>query len=244
MKRLIPVFALAIMMSACVKPTEPIRFSILGDSYSAFEGYVDPETNDVYPYEDIDVTSAEQMWWYKVADSTGWLLDRNNSFSGSLICNFEDYLSGNYYASHSFIRRMDNLGRPDVIFIFGGNNDACANNGDNIPVVPLGYDIFSDWTDEQLCTFRPALAYLFDGLRQMYPHAELYFLVDLNLGSDGIDWDRRDAFIGAIHRVASHYNVKCIDLEAIHKSQWHPNAEGQGDIARQVMEALRVDFNI
>jgi hypothetical protein len=24
----------------------PLRFSILGDSFSAFEGYVDPETND------------------------------------------------------------------------------------------------------------------------------------------------------------------------------------------------------
>ena len=243
--RLLSVLALAAVMTSCVNsdPKE-IRFSILGDSYSSFAGYVDPATNDVYPYEDIDVTSAEQMWWHKVATETGWIMEKNNSFSGALVCNFEDFASGSYYAPHSFIRRMDGLGSPDVIFVFGATNDACAQNGDNVPVVPLGYDIFSDWTDEQLCTFRPALAYLFDGLKQKYPQAELYFLLDMNLGSDGIDWDRRDAFIGAIHRIASHYDVKCIDLEGINKWHWHPNAEGQAAIARQVIEALRIDFNV
>ena len=244
--KLIPILALAAVMTSCAKPSEPkeIRFSILGNSYSSFEGYVDPETNDVYPYEDIGVTNVEMMWWYQVDTETGWVMEKNNSFSGSLVCNFEDFASGSYYAPHSFIRRMDNLGHPDVIFIFGATNDACANNGDNVPVVPLGYNVFSDWTEEQLCAFRPALAYLFDGLQKMYPQAELYFLVDMNLGSDGIDLDRRDAFIGAIHHIASHYNVKCIDLEGIEKWHWHPNAEGQASIARQVIEALRMDFNV
>lgn len=246
MKRLALFLALAALLSACVKPdeTKGIRFSILGDSYSSFEGYVDPATNDVYPYESIGVTNVEQMWWHKMAKETGWVMEKNNSFSGALVCNYEDFSAGSYYAPYSFIRRMGNLGQPDVIFIFGATNDACAHNGDHIPVVPLGNDVFSDWTEEQLCTFRPALAYLFDGLKQLYPRAELYFLLDMSLGSEGIDWDRRDAFIGAIHRIASHYDVTCIDLEDIHKSQWHPNAEGHDDIARQVMEALQVDFNV
>ena len=136
---------------------------------------------------------------------------------------------------------MDDLGQPDVIFIFGATNDACAHDGDNMPVVPLGNDVFSDWTEDQLCTFRPALSYLFENLQQRYPNAELYFLLDMNLGSNGIDADRRDAFIGSIHRIANHYNVKCIDLEGIKKSHWHPNAEGHGIIAKQVLDFLEAE---
>lgn len=245
MKKLAPIMALALMMSACVKPNpEKIRFSILGDSYSSFAGYVDPETNDAFPYEDIGVTCVEQMWWHKVAAETGWMMEKNNSFSGALICNCDDFPAGSYYAPHSFIRRVDNLGHPDVIFIFGATNDASTHNGDYVPVVPLGLDVFSAWNEEQLCTFRPALAYLFENLKQNYPRAELYFLLDMDLGSGGIDVDRRDAFIGSIHRIARYYGVKCIDLEGIQKSLWHPNADGQETIARQVIKVLQVDFNV
>ena len=123
MKKLLLLLATAVSMSACVKQPEPpkqIRFSILGDSYSTFEGYVHPETNDVYPFETIGVTSVEQMWWHKVAVEKGWVLDINNSFSGSLVCN---YNYANFYGPHSFLNRMDDLGQPDVIFVFGATND-------------------------------------------------------------------------------------------------------------------------
>lgn len=122
MKRLLPFIALAVVMSACVKPEEQndIKFSVLGDSFSAFEGTVDPDSNDVYNYERIGVTSAEQMWWHKVATAKEWTLEKNNSFSGSLMCNYWGFNAGPYYKPHSFINRMDNLGNPDVIFIQGG----------------------------------------------------------------------------------------------------------------------------
>ena len=236
-KIVLPLFALVIIMSACVKTPEPIRFSILGDSYSSYEGYVHPDSNDVYPYENIGLTGVEQMWWAQVADSTDWILERNNSFSGALMCNY-DYV--NYYGQYSFIRRMDDLGHPDVIFIFGATNDACAHNDDG-PVVSLGDYIYSDWTEEQLCDFRPALAYLFDHLKTRYPKAKLYFLLDMNLGTGGVTEIRRAEFLSSIHRIANHYDVDCIDLTGIHKSQWHPNAEGQKDIAEQVLDYIIIE---
>jgi len=52
MKKLTLLIATTVLMSACVKTKEPTRFSILGDSYSAIEGYVDPETNDPYIFYD------------------------------------------------------------------------------------------------------------------------------------------------------------------------------------------------
>ena len=238
MKKIVfPLVVIAIIMSACVKTPDPIRFSILGDSYSAFEGYVQPDSNDVYPYESIGVTGPEQMWWAQVADSTGWILERNNSFSGALVCNY-DYVS--YYGQYSFIRRMDNLGHPDVIFIFGATNDACAHDEEG-PIVPLGDYVYSDWTEEQLCTFRPALAYIYQYLRNTHPHAKLYFLLDMKLGSGSISNDRKDAFIKSIHQISTHYGVECIDLQSIHKMNWHPDVEGHKGIAEQILDYIAVE---
>ena len=210
-------------MVSCGKDPEPVRFSILGDSYSTFEGYVDPESNDVWSYyENINVTDVGQMWWRQLADSTGWQVEKNNSFSGSLICDM-DYQ--NYYGPHSFLRRMNDLGNPDVIFIFGGTNDVWNE-------APLGEYVFANWTDEQLCTFRPALACLFYSMKCRYGKAKLYFMVDLSLD---------DAYIASIHRIAQCYGVECIDLYYVEKDWNHPTIEGQTIIAQQVLEILRQD---
>lgn len=216
-------------MTACVKPPqepETVRFSILGDSYSAYQNYVDPNTNAVYNYDEIGVMSPEQMWWHILSTKKEWLIEKNNSYSGSLICNLN---YANYYGPYSFIRRMDNLGNPNTIFIFGATNDACDG-------VLLGDYVYESWSEEQLCTFRPALSYLFDNLKKLYPHAKLYFLLDMNLGSGGIDEERRNAFIESIHHIANHFGVDCIDLHHIHKDKWHPDAEGQKCIADQIVE--------
>ena len=238
MKRLLPLLALALLMSACVKPEEQsaeIHFSVLGDSFSSLVGTVDPDSNDVWDsYPEIGVTAPEQMWWHKVATEMDWVLDKNNSFSGSLICNLN---ASNYYGPYSFIRRMDNLGNPDVIFVFGGTNDVWDG-------AEFGDFIYSDWTEEQLCEIRPAIAYLFDGLARLYPKAEVYFMIDMDLCSSGIDDETKQVFIESVHRIANHYNVKFIDIYDIHKQWWHPDARGHEGIARQVLEVLESDFNV
>lgn len=235
MKKVTLLLAVAVLMSACVKTIEPTRFSILGDSYSAIDGYVDPETNDPWPhYAEIGVTGVEQMWWKQVADSTGWLLDRNNSYSGALICNFDDFPYGEHYGPNSFIRRMNNLGNPDVIFILGGTNDVWQG-------APFGDYVYSDWTEEQLCTFRPALAYMFDNMKRLYPHAKLYYLLETHPCPGGIDAETLLNLAESVHRITYHYDVDCIDLYDIHKSSWHPNVQGQKDIADQVLEFLATE---
>ena len=233
--RSIVLLLFTIVLVSCEKEPTEIHFSILGDSYSAFEGYVDPEDNDYWAYyPEIGVTEPSQMWWYQVAEATGWILEKNNSFSGSLVCNLDP---NHYYGAHSFIRRMDDLGDPDVIFVFGATNDAFAET-------PLGDYVYADWTDEQLCTFRPGLAYLYDNLKQLYPQAKLYFLVDMDLCSGGVSVEIRDAFIESIHVVSSHYDVNCIDIEKIRKDWWHPNAKGQKDIAKSVLRVVNPSVNV
>ena len=242
MKRLLPILALAVLLSACVDPIDPsaTRFSVLGNSFSALEGTVDPETNDVWSsYSLVGVTSSEQMWWHKVSTRMRWNLEKNNSFSGSLVCNFKDFDGGDHYAPNSYIRRMDNLGNPDVILIFGGTNDIYKR-------APLGDYVYSNWTEEQLCSYRPAMAYILDYLKRHHPNAKIYFLVDMELCINDVTIDdaTRQAYLDSMHRIASHYNVECIDIYGIHKAYWHPDVEGQNDIARQVIEALELDFNV
>lgn len=232
------MMALSIMLASCSKDPEPevIRFSILGDSYSAFMGYVDPETNDAWPYyENIGVTEVGQMWWRQLMDSTGWQLERNNSFSGALISNY-DYLE--YYGKHSFLRRMDDLGDPNVIFIFGGANDVWRE-------VALGDDVFEGWTEDQLCSFRPALAYLFDQLKSLYPQATLLFVLDTRLGLDAplyVSEEHSGAFVSSIREIAAHYDIACIDVYDIPKEWGHPNVDGQKSIADQVIAFIETLF--
>lgn len=224
LKHLLTLMVVATMLSSCVKDPDPaIRFSILGDSYSAYEGYVDPLSNDVWPlYDTIGVTEVGQMWWRQLADSTGWQVEKNNSFSGSLISNMN---YANYFGPHSFLHRMDDLGNPDVIFIFGGTNDVWDQ-------VPLGDFVFENWTEEQLCTFRPAVACLFSRLKSRYPKAKLFFMLDLSLD---------EGYVAAVHRIAQCYDVECIDLYYVEKDWAHPTIAGQTIIARQVLESLILD---
>ena len=236
-KRYIIVVAVALCLSSCVKPTsEEVRFSILGDSYSTFDGYVEPETNDIWTYYDrIGVTDKEQMWWAQVAAVKGWELERNNSFSGSLICNMN---FNNYYAPFSFLNRMDDLGDPEVLFVFGGTNDVWDG-------APLGEFVYGPWTEEQLCMFRPAIACLFDGIKRRYPGTRLYFMLDMNLGEGyNVDSDLCRQYLESVQQLAEYYGIRCIELHDIHKSWNHPDARGQNDIARQVLEVLGVDFNV
>ena len=223
-KLLLLLFLSALLFSSCEKnplPPEDTYFSVLGDSYSTLEGYVDPETNDVWTYYDvIGVTEVEQMWWHQVAQSMSWKLDRNNSFSGSLVCNM-DY--AHYYGSHSFLRRMEDLGNPDMILVFGGTNDIWDE-------APMGEFKYEDWTEEELCTFRPALAALFSGLQRLYPEAKIWFMADGALGND---------FMESVHTITRHYHVSCIDLHDIHKDWSHPDVQGMADIAAQVVVALQ-----
>ena len=104
--------------------------SILGDSYSTFENFVEPKTNEmwyfVHPNPDLtDVDDVKQTWWHRLIKESGYKLERNNSYSGSTVCTTG--YRGEDYTERAFINRMDNLGSPDILLIFGATNDSWAN---------------------------------------------------------------------------------------------------------------------
>lgn len=200
------------------------RLSILGDSYSTFEGYLTPDTNAVWywnhEWDCTDVRNVRQTWWHQLLRDTGMRLCVNNSFSGATICH-TGYDQADY-SDRSFCTRLTNLGSPDIILVFGATNDEWAH-------APIGEYKYADWTREDLYKFRPAMAYLLCHLIDHYPNVKLYFILNDILSSDINE---------SVLTVCQHYQVPVIRLENIDKQCGHPNVLGMQHIAQQVEKAL------
>lgn len=82
---------------------------ILGDSYSAFRGYIPENYQTYYSMDerpDADVRRVEEMWWYQLFQETDSNLVFNDSWAATTICN-TGYDGPN--APDSFIRRFERL---------------------------------------------------------------------------------------------------------------------------------------
>ena len=222
MKRL---FLMLVVMLVCVTMgAQTKRVAILGDSYSTFEGTI-PEGNAIWYFKrnnpkQTDVNRVEQTWWSLLIERKGWKLEKNNSYSGSTICNTgynkEDY------SDRSFTKRMDNLGNPDIIFIFGATNDSWAH-------APIGEFKYENITKDDLWSFRPAMAYMLDWMTKHYVKSDIYFLLNDGLSKEVTESSKL---------ICQHYGVKCIELKGIHKMAGHPSIKGMQQIADQIEQAM------
>ena len=96
------------------------KVSILGDSISAYPGYVTPSSNAVfYPSGNnspkCDVKSVDDMWWKIVLDKAGMVLGANNAYSGRTLKNS---------ATTANVEALGANGDPDIILVYLGTNDA------------------------------------------------------------------------------------------------------------------------
>lgn len=209
------LMAAAFSLSAQTK-----KVSILGDSYSTYKGYIPENYAPFYPDANNDVQDVEQMWWSLYIDAKGYQLEKNDSWGGTTICG-TGY--GRMDSSRSaFTSRVDQLGDPDIIFIFGGTNDAWAGS-------PIGEYQYSDWTKEDCKSFRPALACLLDMLMKRYPDAEIYSILNSEL---------REEINESSREICKHYGIQLIELHDIEKQNGHPSVKGMKSICEQLIEAI------
>ena len=207
-------------------------FSVLGDSYSTFYGYTtQPNASQWYPSSaqhqegHNDVVNVEQQWWHLFATEYKSLLVENESWSGSPI-SYDGWGTGTSDAkSYSFITRASNIGKPELLIIFGGTNDAWIG-------VQQGEYQYSDWTDEDLCKVRPALAKLLDELINDKNHIgmQILFMNNSELSA---------AFNESAQTVCEHYNVPFLQLQSISKKGNHPDAAGMISIKNQLINKLK-----
>lgn len=200
------------------------RLSVLGDSYSSYGGFVTPETNRCfYNGESLeeDTTDVSDMWWYKLMEDKGFLFEVNNSYSGSPICNTG--YNNSDASAFSFLGRMKNIGRPDIIAVFGGTNDSWIG-------VPMGEYKYSGFTAADLKTFRPAFAYMCEYLQKHNPNADIYVIINSGLSDD---------VTSSMITISEHYGVESIELPALSKPfSGHPDKAGQMTIYEAVKDII------
>ena len=214
--------------------TEKLAVTIIGDSYSTFEGYSNRDVNGrangfavYYPQEAKDVKKVEQTWWHKICSQPGYRLEMNSSFSGGTVCN-TGY--GGYDvtdAPSAVVTRVTKsyLGNPDIIIIFGGTNDSWAGS-------PMGFYIFENWTKSDLKCFRPAFSYLLATLQATYPEARIYNIS--NTRTEGIS---KDVTV-SMQYICKYHKVPNIILTDIEKFDSHPNVKGMEAIFNQVFPVI------
>ena len=168
-----------------------------------------------------DVNDVRQTWWWQVVKEGGYLLEKNESYSGATICytgyNDEDY------SDRSFITRLPRVGSPDILLIFGNTNDSWCG-------AKVGEYIYKDWKRADLYTYRPALAKLLNDALSRYPNARIYFIQNTEL---------RKEITESTNVICKHYGIPVIQLKDIEKKSGHPNQKGMKAICEQVLGALR-----
>ena len=217
---------------------------ILGDSYSTYKGYL-PEKLNWYYSDDgpnyamknpqiasaqNDVCDVAETWWFNLVNENGKLL-RNCSWSGTTICNTG--YEGKDYSDCSFITRIENLlkngyfneNKVDTILLFGGTNDSWSD-------APLGDEIVSSWTKEDLYYVFPAFSYLIDLLVKNVPEAKIYCIINDELKNQIKDFYKF---------ICQKYNVEFIELNNIDKIEGHPTKKGMKEIYRQVLDYIKND---
>lgn len=217
MKKLFLLMLMAVMFTYASAQTKKV--SVLGDSYSTFVGIIPSNYSSFYPNDRNDVTKIEQTWWSLYVKAKGYALEKNDSWGGTTICGTG--YGGMNSSRSNFISRVDSLGNPDIIFVFGGTNDAWANS-------PMGEYQYSDWTKDDCKYFRPALACLTDMLQKRYANAEICFILNSEL---------REPVNESMREVCKHYNVKLVELHDIEKQNGHPSINGMKSICDQLLEA-------
>lgn len=207
------------------------KIYILGDSYSTFEGCI-PEGNASWyfraPSDNTDVTDKKQTWWYKLLSSTDSELLKNNSYSGSTVCN-TGY--NGYTPDISFIGRFDSDVRdgsfleatPETVLIFGGTNDSWASS-------PIGAPVRAAWTAEDLKSALPAFYYLLNRVKQCLPNAKTTVIINTELKNE-----ITEGYINACNETETDYLL----LLNISKQEGHPDILGMSQIFEQVYEHLK-----
>jgi len=214
-----------LLLALTAQAQQRLRISILGDSYSTYQNYI-PEGNEVWYFEPFDskrtdVRNVRQTWWWQVIHDGGYLLEKNESYSGATIC-YTGYRDEDYSA-RSFITRLPRLGSPDILLIFGNTNDSWCG-------AKIGEYQYDNFKRADLYTYRPALAKLLLDAQSRYPNVRIYFIQNSEL---------RKEIVESTEVICKHYGIPIIQLKDIEKQAGHPNIKGMKAISQQVLKAIQ-----
>ena len=193
------------------------KVSLLGCSFSTFEGTMPSGYRTYYPSEDRGVTKLDEMWWKMLLNAADAELEVNASWSGAGASNFRASLG-----YPDFYDLTSELGNPDWIIVEMGGNDARNN-------IPLGnYDYVTSTSELSENEFIPAYTKGVRSLLETYPNAKIILV---------IIW-MPEQFKAAIRNIGEHYGLLVVDVSEYHGDNIHPNKEEMKIVANKLNSAL------
>ncbi len=208
-----------------------LNVSVLGDSISSFanvSGGTAAETtnstieaNGSYYFgahnTTLGITQAD-TWWQQTIDMLGASLLVNNSWSGSYIRRTNGNATGAYL--DRCLNLHDNTGdnagtEPDIIFVYLGTNDICADYADFGDPYAIDYDNLSSIVNADSSEISTAEAYavMLYKIMTEYENAEIYCLnvLESNYHTEAMA-QALPGFNGMIKEIAQRMGVHYVDI--------------------------------
>ena len=219
------------------------KYSILGDSYSTYQGWIDAGVDFggggyEYPQSKYDLTSVNDTWWKQFEQRTGTALEQNNSISGTCM----SYISLNGKGETktvSFANRVTKMRSANLFIIEGGTNDftggrtTYTNATDpSINGKPIVGEYMWDGFEADMPEYRfvrPTVAYLIYYLQYKYPGCTVVFMANNEIPQVG-----KESF----RVICEHYGAIYYEMHDIEKTSGHPVKAGMAAIADQLTDAL------
>ena len=220
-------------------------FSILGDSYSTYQGWIDAGVDFggggyEYPQGKYDLASVDDTWWKRFEAMTGCKLEQNNSISGTCMSYIGLGGSGST-KTVSFVNRVTKMRKAALFIIEGGTNDFVGgrtrySNADDASL--NGTAIVGDYKWDGFGTdmpdyryVRPSVAYMISYLQTTYPECTVVFMANDQIPAEG-----KNSF----REICEHYGAIYYEMHDIVRSvdNPHPMKAGMESIAEQLIETL------
>ncbi len=204
-------------------------FSIIGDSYSTFRGFIPEGYAVYYPWVESvpDVLCVEDTWWHLFMGRNHLELLKNNSYSGSTVCT---NTRPGQPESSSFVARAklcfsalrNGEPQPDYLFIFGTTNDSWL-------LREPGEVQYEAWREEDLEKVLPAYCFVLDHLKKENPDSCLVCVINTQL---------KPEIAEGLAQAATHYGAVAVWLQDIDKSNGHPSKLGMKQICEQIENTI------
>lgn len=232
--------------------------SVLGDSISAYSGYIPAGNTAYYTGANSGVTLVSDMWWYKVCEKLGMRPLVINAWSGSKVSSIDAATTP--FTPMSDVARCQALHNgsilPDEILIFAGTNDYSKPNA-NIGTWTGATALPSDNN-----TFSNAYALMLSRIQTSYPNAKIYccslpIFVRTNTEKTSVEFNSEGKTIfeynEVIRRAANLFGCSYIDLqgcgitrqnayptycEDYSNTPTHPNALGHTVYADHIVKKM------